>query len=360
MGSPMGNAEDTHAGSQHANTPPAGKRNAKTAAKSSHEFLNAEEWFAFETAMPEDQIVFGSTDNVIVGTQTKNLIEAPEKAFKTTFMLRLMLALSCGKTVFPKLPVLRPRKVLYVHGELALAQIKERTIAAGAGLPRPLKNFTQGKDLRIHLILANGQRVLRDLIDEFRPEDVVLDPWQSFITGFDENEYKDVSKATRFLDEMIERFGVTVYIPTHMGKDHSRGTRGHSSLGGWRDTRFKLDKKKELVTVNIEPRWAAPVEPFALEFRDGTVWSSARNQFGKQIDDIRRFVQARDGVCTRKEIAVFMRRNGDALRKALRRAEDANAIVVDGECVRLRTHEDVGPSTTYDENEPSAVDLLWQ
>ena len=48
------------------------------------------------------------------GLGTKNLIEAPEKTFKTTMLLRLTIGMACGHTVYPSLPVARPVQVRLV------------------------------------------------------------------------------------------------------------------------------------------------------------------------------------------------------------------------------------------------------
>jgi hypothetical protein len=325
------------------------RTSSKSATNAHNAFLTGEEWLHLRTEVNENQIVIGTPGQAIVRTGTKNLIEAPEKAFKTTFALRLMLGLSAGMTIFPKLPVVRARTVLYVHGELSPHEIRERTRAAAVDLPRPIVNFFQGRDLRIHLGKSDGQKILKEIVAQIRPNDLVLDPWQGFMPGFDENEFRDVSLATHFMDELIEEFGVTIYLVTHTGKDHSRGTRGHSSLAGWRDSLFKLDRKNGLVTVKIEPRWAAPVEPFNLEFRDGTVWSTEKSGFTRQAEDIRKFLERKHGHSTKEQLGEHLKMNGDALRKALKRAEAANAIVIDGDHVRLPEAE-----------EPNAVDVLGQ
>ena len=192
-------------------------------------FMTAEAWLDLPMETDESQIIIGSPSQAIIRPLTKNLIQAPEKAFKTTVALRLMLALSCGKTVFSELPVLRSRRVLYVHGELSAAEIQERTRDAAQGLPRPLNNFYQGRDSRIHLCEKNGQGILSNIVASVKPDDLVLDPLQAFISGFDENEFQHVSLATKCMDNLIEKFGVTIYLVTHTGKDHRRGTRGHSS-----------------------------------------------------------------------------------------------------------------------------------
>jgi hypothetical protein len=310
-------------------------------------FFNIEEWLDASFDLEENEIIFGTTKQAIIRPFTKNLIEAPEKAFKTTFMLRAMIGLALGKTFFPKLPVLRSRKVLYVHGELSPPEIQERTIASVQDLPRPLNgNFIQGRDLHIHLIEGGGQRILKNLVKTMQPDDLVLDPWQGFIPGFDENEFKDISRATHFMDQLIEELKVTIYLVTHTGKDHSRGTRGHSSLAGWRDTLIRLDRKKNIIEIKVDPRWAAPFE-FNVEFKDGTLWATDKDQFSPQTSKVYKFLKESQGRATRQEIGAYLQLDKTALRMALSRASTEGAIVLDGGLVYL-------PG----EWEPNIIDLL--
>src|SRR4051794_36504222 len=85
--------------------------------------MSAEQWLTFDFRVEESQVLIGTSENAIVRPGTKNIIEAQEKAYKTTFLLRLTLGLSTGQTLFPSLPVSRTLKVLYLHGELAPAEL---------------------------------------------------------------------------------------------------------------------------------------------------------------------------------------------------------------------------------------------
>lgn len=192
--------------------------------------MSAEQWLEYRSEESTESILVGSPGQAIIRLGTKNLIEAPEKAFKTTMALRLAMGLSTGQTVFAPLPVAKPASVLYLHGELTPDEIKDRTRSALTGLKRPLSNFHQGKDIDAHFIDKEGQGAIRALLQKDKPQVLVLDPWQSFISGYDENVFKDVSTATRFLDRIIEEFSVTIILVIHQGKDPSRGHRGHLDL----------------------------------------------------------------------------------------------------------------------------------
>lgn len=66
--------------------------------------MSGEEWLNFDFGNESSDAIIGTPEKAIVRPLTKNLIEAPEKAFKTTFLLRLAVAVSTGQTVFPSLP----------------------------------------------------------------------------------------------------------------------------------------------------------------------------------------------------------------------------------------------------------------
>jgi hypothetical protein len=296
-----------------------------------------QEWITLELSTSEREFVIGSQDNALVRPKTKNLIEAAEKSFKTSFLLRLLAGLSSGETVYPDLPVGRPRRVLYLHGELSNAEIKDRTVAAATSLvSQTFENFWQGRVLDVHLIEAEGQGKLRELIDTYKPDDVALDPWQAFIIGSEENGYKDMSEATQFCSELIERYGVTLWIPIHLGKDRSKGARGHSVLAGWRDTRIQLKRDSSSLTVTVDPRWGTPPDPFKLRFRGGTLWPDTEAEFRGQAAEVRQYVEDHGGRVSLSDLEAHLKPpSPDAFRKALSRAREQGAIIKSADYVSL-------------------------
>ena len=297
---------------------------------------NMQEWLNLELTAAEKDVVIGSPDNAIVRPGTKNLIEASEKSYKTTFLLRLLAGMASGETVYPELPVTRSRRVLYLHGELSNAEIKDRTLAAAKSLiSQPSPNFWQGRVLDAHLIEEAGRAKVRELVEEYMPDDLALDPWQSFIIGHEENGYKDMSEATNFCSKLIEEYGVTLWIPIHLGKDRSKGARGHSIIAGWRDTRMQLQRDGVKLTITIDPRWGTPPNPFNLRFRNGTLWPDVDTEFTEQHTRIREFLRAEGGRCTVLDLRSRLQLSPDAFRKAMSRAEGKGAIVRSEEYVSL-------------------------
>lgn len=301
--------------------------------------MTAEEWLTYDFRVEESQILIGTPENSIIRPRTKNIIQASEKTFKTTLLLRLSLGLSTGQTLFRSLPVTRSVKVLYLHGELAVAELKERLQAATLGLKRPLDQFHQGQSLSASLVTDQGRAAIKQLVQEYAPEVLVLDPWQSFIAGADENSFKDVSVAMNFLDRLIAEYGLTVFIAVHEGKNTRKGARGHSSFGGWRDTKFTLSRdgkgKGKGLTVKVEPRWGKPVN-LDLTFQGGTLWEGNPPGWTGQAEQIRKLVESNGGTLTRQQLALGLEIKPESVRMALSRAEEKGAITVDGDVITSR------------------------
>ena len=144
-----------------------------------------------------------------------------------------------------------------------------------------------------------------------------------------------MSGATKYLDTLIEGYGLTLFIAVHMGKDHSRGARGHSLVAGWRDTKFTLTRDKNGLTVTVDPRWGASLNPLKLNFRDGTLLEGDAPRWTKQAEGIRALLSANQGRLSREAIGLGLDLKGSALRTALMRAQAKGAIHVDDDVVTL-------------------------
>lgn len=298
--------------------------------------MTAEEWLSSDFTEDEANFILGTPTNALVRPCTKNFVEAPEKSFKTTFLLRLSLGLSSGESVFPSLPVNGCRSVLYLHGELSREEMKERLQQASVYLPRPLDNFLQGRNLRASLVTEDGRAAIRELVDHYRPSVLVFDPWQSFIAGAEENNFKEMSAATRFMDCLIAEYKVTIFIAIHQGKDHTRGARGHSVLAGWRDTRFLLKRDGATsLTVNVEPRWATPPKPLKLTFNSHTVWEGEAPKWTDGDQELIDVLTDCGGQASRKELGLRLGLKESTLRMRLKRARDRQVIDYDNETVWL-------------------------
>ncbi len=293
-------------------------------------FYSIAEWERIDLDTPDHGVLIGTPSNPIIRPGTKNIVEAPEKSFKTTMLLRLAIGMACGHTVYPSLPVARKVRVLYVHGEMTPKELAERRKAACFQIPEEAmavgrKEFIDGRCITAHLIDEGGQGDIRRVVKEHNPDVLMLDPWQSFITGFDENTFKDVSQALHFLDTLIaDQRGMTIFLVVHLGKNRDRGARGHSSLSGWRDTLIRLtNKSPNSIKVDVHPRWGNPVV-FKLHFDNGTLTEG--KPFSPQSAKVRSFLEEKNDWVSRAEIEQFLGSNKEAAKKAIQRAVDEQAI----------------------------------
>ena len=298
-------------------------------------FYSIEEWRRVDMSDSSLPLV-GLSDSKIIRLGTKNVVEAPEKSFKTTFLQRFMIGLASKYTVYPQMPAAQACRVLYVHGELTASELRERRDSAIDSIPAKIlnaQNYIEGRSVKAHFVFAEGQKEIMSFVSAHRPKDgipyiVVFDPWQAFITGCDENSFKDMSKATSFLDQLLLKTNCTLFIQIHQGKDHSKGARGHSTIQGWKDTTIRLKRKGPVdLVVNVEPRWSNPFE-FGLTFRNGTMMP--KDIFSPQTDKIRKFVEDKRGWVSREALNSFLGGASELTRKAIQRAINEEAIVKGG------------------------------
>jgi len=290
-------------------------------------------WKQVRHEMKEDKtpVLIGSPTGVIVRPSTKTIIEGAEKSFKTTLMYRQAMGMAFGHTVYSKLPVAQAVKVLYLHREIVVSELDERRDAAISTIPQELLDardefFLDGRSVDAHLIREKGQAAIRTLVRRHRPGLLVIDPWQQFIEGYDENSFKDTSQATEFMDRLIfEVPGMAIFLVAHQGKDRTRGMRGHSSLAGWRDNliRVRRESKTSLkATVSVSPRWTMAPFDFRVRLASGTM---VEDEFSPQTNNIREFVRAK-GSASRTDIQAFLGISQEASKKAIQRAVDEQGI----------------------------------
>jgi hypothetical protein len=113
--------------------------------------------------------------------------------------------------------------------------------------------------------VANLVRAIQ--LEGVTPGLVVIDTLAKFMVG-DENTAKDMGAFVRGADELRRRFGCTVVIIHHTGKDAQKGGRGSNSLLCGVDTEIlcERDGKEMEITVSCTKQKDAPeFHPLTLE-----------------------------------------------------------------------------------------------
>ena len=151
---------------------------------------------------------------------------------KTWFALSLAISVSGGKD-FLGYGVPKPERVLFIDGEMSLAELKERVGCLTAVPPSHLlilpsePLFAAGVPLNIND--EGDQKKILDAIERLaseglRPSLVVLDNLSSLTRGIDENDNSALDKIIKWFLQM-RHMGLTILIVHHATKagDQQRG-----------------------------------------------------------------------------------------------------------------------------------------
>jgi hypothetical protein len=169
-----------------------------------------------------------------------------------------------------------PARALVFEAELQPAHLQQRLALLAQDLPEPIPagmiTFVTDRSLRLDTPAGQGQ--VRHLMSQGRPELVAFDPLARYMVGH-ENDPQDMGRVVAFVDELIQRFGVTVLIVAHTGKpvahDPREGghkMRGHSALYGAADSVLLLERQGPTFTLSVELRHAPERPPLTLQRTD--------------------------------------------------------------------------------------------
>lgn len=131
------------------------------------------------------------------------------------------------------------------------ADILDRVVVLPGGLP---------------LQEAEYRGALVEVLGELSPQLVVVDTLARHLVGGEENSGRDIGQFTATVDRVAETTGALVLTVHHVGKDPTRGGRGHSSLLGNPYTELVAKgESPNLQVVNTAQRSAAEAAPWWCE-----------------------------------------------------------------------------------------------
>jgi len=129
-------------------------------------------------------------------------------------------------------------------------------------------------DRRIKLDRPDGLALIRQHIEQVRPDLLVIDPLARFMVG-DENSTRDMGALIAALDVLIQEYDLTIIVVHHTGKPATDGTgaregghrlRGSSALFAAADSVLMLDRTKdgEGFRLSFELRHGKEPDPLYL------------------------------------------------------------------------------------------------
>ncbi|NKE71258.1 AAA family ATPase [Candidatus Manganitrophus noduliformans] len=189
----------------------------------------------------------------VLPTQSLLMINAGRGKGKTWLALGLARACAIGDGVFLGWAIKRKARVLYVDGEMPLADMRERINQ----LQIPKENFLllsvewmilNGFTKRLNIASLEGQDLIDKSIEDlsrggFNPDVLILDNYSALIHGIKQNDNDEWDGVNAWLIRK-RHTGLSVIVLDHAGKDESKGSRGASRKEDVMDTIIQLSEVK--------------------------------------------------------------------------------------------------------------------
>ena len=185
------------------------------------------------------------------------LMSATKGQFKTFLALDLALGVATGKHTFGVAP---DHRGLVFYGD-------HESMEGIAKFHRPAWHSANSLGARDEtgFFLMRGPRIAREeeqqlweaqiayrqAIEKRPVRLIVLDTYSKCMAGLDENDPNDAQKFIDFCKKLIDKYGCTILILAHVGKDATRGTRGSSALPYGVDSLLRVQREGKSVHVKL-------------------------------------------------------------------------------------------------------------
>ncbi len=202
--------------------------------------------------------------------QAVGIIGGEPKCCKSFMALSLGVAVASGTPCLGRFSVPAPGPVLLYPAEDALPTVRSRIegicAANGVDFARlPLHVITAA---RVLLDVKADREQLRETIERIKPKLIILDPFVR-LHAIDENASGEVAALLQHLRYLQRTYRMAVALVHHAKKGASfkrpgQALRGSSDFHAWGDSNLYLTRSAAEITLTIEHRAAAAIEPLTL------------------------------------------------------------------------------------------------
>lgn len=197
----------------------------------------------------------------LIPEQSIVLVTASKGSFKTFLAMELAQSIATGISTFGITPELTGPTFYGAHeGRFLIEKTHREAWCQDRGFdPETDLGFYVAPGPRVGLgdmpMFGDAiQTVLDKRADGIPPRLIVLDTYSQCMLGMDENSPMDVGRFLYETGELRDRFGCSILILAHLGKDASRGTRGSNSLEAGVDTVIDLTRTDGTLRVKAKVR----------------------------------------------------------------------------------------------------------
>jgi RecA-family ATPase len=201
------------------------------------------------------------------------IIGGEPKCCKSFLALTLGVAVASGKPCLGQFAVAAPGPVLLYPAEDSLATVRSRIegICVAQGIDFAVLPLYVITVPRLQLDVQTDRAQLRQTIERCKPKLLILDPFVR-MHAIDENASGEVAPLLQHLRCMQRNYQTAIALVHHAKKGASfkrpgQALRGSSDFHAWGDSNLYLTRSAAEITLTIEHRAAAAIEPLALKLR---------------------------------------------------------------------------------------------
>lgn len=270
------------------------------------------------------------------------------KCCKTWLGLDLAVSIASATPCLGRFNVLDPGPTLVYLAEDSGAQVRARVdaICSSRGIEIDILDLSIITSPSLRLDTEADQMKLGRTIEKLRPRFLLLDPLVR-LHRLDENNAREISGLLGFLRELERRYRVAIMLTHHASKRASsrpgQSLRGSSDLHAFGDSNLYLSRTSHDITLTIEHRAAASLQPLSLRLDDSSNKPHLVINDGDKADrplekDLKarviKALQAAHGSITRTELRSQLRVNNQRLGQAITELQVSGQIALTTEGLR--------------------------
>lgn len=228
--------------------------------------LNIKEFYNADLFPPPVPIVVG-----LINRGEFHICTATAKTGKTLLQLNLAKCVSRGEKFLDYFET-KKLKVLIIQTEVSNANLRNRVVTIFGNEKQPDAEDVLFTNSRIKLDKIEGLNTLSSLIDEHKPDLLILDPFYTLHTG-NEDSSSEMAPLLSDIREIAIQKNIGILLIHHQGKKRERGSqtghkaRGSSSFADAPDGSWSLQKSStgDYLTLHFEMRNIESPGPFQLK-----------------------------------------------------------------------------------------------